>query len=113
MKKGKITITIVIGFMFLVLSTIIFIQFKTISSTDITALENMREDQLNAEIVALKAKYDETLNKLQETKNKIAEYNETMNTEKEALDLLKKEVTETEDLLGKNSVTGPRYNNYT
>lgn len=113
MKKGKITITIVIGLMFFVLSTVIFMQFKTISSTDITELETMREDQLNEEIITLKAKYEETYAKLQETGNKITEYKETMNTEKEALELLQKEVKETEDLLGKRDVSGPRNNYYT
>ena len=106
MKKGKITITITIGLMFLVLSTLIFMQFKTISSTDITELENMREEQLNEEILTQKAKYEETYAKLEETHNKISEYKETMNTEKEALDLLTQEVKETRNLLGKDSVFG-------
>lgn len=113
MKKGKITITIVIGLMVFALTAVIFIQVKTISSTDITELENMREDQLNEEIITLKAKYEEAYAKLQETGNKITEYKETMNTEKEAWELLQKEVKETRDLLGKNDVTGPRNYCYT
>ena len=106
MKNGNITMTITIGLMFFILSTVIFIQFKTISSTDIIELENMREDQLNEEIITLKAQYEETYNKLQETENKIEEYKESINTEKEALNLLKQEVKETRDLLGKNDVVG-------
>ena len=108
MKKGTITITITIGLMFFVLSTLIFIQFKTISSTDIIALENMRDDQLNEEIITLKAKYEETASKIIETENKINEYKETMNSDKKALELLKNEVKETEDLIGKTDVSGER-----
>ena len=50
MKKGKLTMTITIGLMCLILSTVIFVQFKTINQTDITSLENMREDELRTEI---------------------------------------------------------------
>lgn len=98
---------IIIGLMSFVLSMVIFIQFKTISSTDIVELENMREDQLNEEIMTLKAKYEETFKKYEETESKIAEYEVSMTTEKEALELLTHEVKETSDLLGKNGVSGP------
>ena len=56
MKKGKLTMTITIGIMCLILSTVIFVQFKTINQTDITSLENMREDELRTEISNFKQK---------------------------------------------------------
>ena len=106
MKKGKKIMTITIGLMAFVLSTIIFIQFKTISSTNIVELENMREDQLTQEIVTQKSQYEETRSKYEETLAKMKEYQESMSTEKEALDVLVQEVKETNDLLGKNDVVG-------
>lgn len=106
MKKGKLTITITIGIMCLILTMLIFMQVKTISQTDISELEIMRESELKTEITSLKTKYDEIIAKIQETNEKILEYEEAAIEGKEASQLLKAELKETEDLLGKNSVTG-------
>ena len=109
-KKGKLTMTITLGLMCFVLTMVIFIQFKTISQTDITQIETMREDELKAEIASIKTKYEESLAALEDTNDKIEEYNETINTEKEASELLDKELEKSNDILGKNAVTGDRYN---
>jgi len=106
MKKGKVTITITIGFMCLILTTVIFVQFKTINQTDITSLENMREDELRTEISTLKQKIEETQKELEETNKKIEEYQETINTDKEAAELLVKEMEQQNNILGKNNVKG-------
>lgn len=106
MKNGKLTITITIGLMCLILSTVIFVQFKTINQTDITSLENMREDELRTEISNFKQKVTEVEEQLKETNLKISEYEETINTDKEASDLLVKELEQQNNILGKNPVTG-------
>jgi len=100
--------TITLGLMCFVLTMVIFIQFKTISQTDITQIETMREDELKAEIASIKTKYEESLAQLEDTTDKIEEYNETINTEKEASELLDKELEKSNDILGKNAVTGDR-----
>ena len=106
MKKGKFTITITIGIMCFILTMLIFMQVKTISQTDISELEIMRESELKTEITSLKTKYEEVVTKIQETNKKILEYEEASIEGKEASQLLQAELKETEDLLGKNSVTG-------
>ena len=106
MKKGKITITITIGLTFLILTAVIFIQFKTINQTDITSLENMREDELRTEISNFKQKSEEISKQIEETNLKIAEYEETISTDKEASELLEKELEQQNNLLGKNDVKG-------
>lgn len=106
MKKGKITITITIGLMFLILTMVIFIQFKTINQTDITSLENMREDELRTEISNFKQKSEEIKEKIEETEEKISEYKETITTDKEASELLTKELEQQNNLIGKNDVKG-------
>ena len=106
MKKGKLIMTIIIGLMCLILTMLIFMQVKTISQTNISELEIMRESELKTEITALKTKYEETAIKIKETNEKILEYEEAATEGKEASMLLQKELKETEDLLGKNSVTG-------
>lgn len=106
MKKGKLTMTITIGLMCLILSTVIFVQFKTIKQTDIISLENMREDELRTEISNFKQKITETQEQLKETNLKIKEYEETINTEKQASQLLTKELEQQNNILGKNDVKG-------
>ena len=105
-NKEKFIISLIIGLMFFVLTMVIFMQFKTISQTDIGALETMQESELRTEISSLKAKYDETLQKLEETNSKIKEYEETINTDKEASELLQDELIKSQNLLGKNDVEG-------
>ena len=92
--------------MFCALTLIIFVQFKTISYTDINALETMQETELRKEITAIKTKYTETLEKLEETNSMIKEYEESINTDKEASVLLESELEKSRNLLGKNSVQG-------
>lgn len=105
-KKEQLIISIIIGLMFFVLTLIIFMQFKTISYTDINALETMQESELRAELTAIKTKYTETMEQLKETTAMIKEYEETINTDKEAAVLLESELEKSRNLLGKNAVQG-------
>ena len=106
MKKGKFIVTITIGIMCFILTALIFMQVKTISQTDISELEIMRESELKTEITSLKTRCEEVEAKIKETNEKILEYEAVIAEGKEASELLQKELQETEDLLGKNSVTG-------
>lgn len=106
MKKGELTITITIGLVVLIFTAVLFIQFKTINQTDITSIENMREDELKSEISNFKQKSEELKKEIEETKKKTEEYTETITTEKEAADLLKEELEKQNNILGKNSVKG-------
>ncbi len=106
MKNGKMIVTITIGLMCLILTALIFMQVKTISQTNISELEIMRESELKTEITTLKTKHDEVVAKIKENNEKILEYENASIKGEEASELLQKELKETEDLLGKNSVTG-------
>lgn len=106
MKKGKVTITITIGIMCFILTMIIFIQINTIKQINVSELEIMRESELKAEITALKTKTNEVEVKMAETNVKIKEYEDTINAGLEAAELLESELQESEDLLGKTTVTG-------
>lgn len=106
MKKGKITVTITTGLVVLIFTAVLFIQFKTVNQTDITSLENMREDELKSETSNFKQKSEELKKEVEETDKKIKEYNETISTGKEAAELLQKELEVQNNLLGKNEVKG-------
>lgn len=106
MKKEQLTIIITVGLMFLILTAVIFMQFKTIKETDITSIENMREDELKIEISNFKQKAEEIKKQIEETNVKISEYQETIMTDKEASMLLEEELNQQNNLLGKNNVKG-------
>lgn len=104
--KGKTTIIITIGLICVLLTTVIFIQFKTISQTDITSIENMREDELRTEIASFKTKIEDISKTIIETQTKIDEYNTIITTNSEASELLDSELKQSKDLLGINDVKG-------
>lgn len=106
MKKGKLIVTFTVGLMCLILTMLIFMQVKTINQTDISELEIMRESELKTEITTLKTRNDEIVAKLKETNSKILEYETAIIDGNETVELQEKELKETEDLLGKNAVTG-------
>lgn len=105
-KTGKITMTITVGVMCFILFMVMFIQFKTISQTDINAIENMREDELRTEITSLKTKYQEVSQQLEETNKMIEEYQTTINSDKEASEILEQELDKLQNIVGENDVTG-------
>lgn len=107
LKKGKPTITIVIGIICMIFTAVIFIQFKTINQTDITSIENMREDELRAEITSYKQRNEEIEEKIKETKQTILEYEEAISNNKKATELVNDELIESNNLVGKNAVEGP------
>ena len=69
-KKGKITVTITIGLSCLALSIIMFMQFKLVNETDITSIENMREEELRAELGNWKEMYEEANAQYEQRRNK-------------------------------------------
>lgn len=106
MKKDKIKISIVLGIISIFLVSLMGVQIKTIKKTDITALETMQEDELRNEILSLKEKNDELQAKISGNEEKIKEYNETLNNNQKAEELLNSELKEYEEKIGLTDVTG-------
>lgn len=104
--KGKLTVTITLGLVCLVFTLALFMRFKTVKQVDLTSIENMREDQLRTEIANWKTKYEETEKRLDEVNSKINEYELTMENNQEAKELLRAEVVQANNMLGKNAVSG-------
>lgn len=98
--------TITISLMCFILVCVMFMQFKTISVTDITTMKNMREAELRTEIASLKNKYEELAKKYEEVNTKRAEYIEKIETNQEASELLEEELNQINMLLGKTEVVG-------
>lgn len=106
MKKGKITMTITLGLVCFVFMYVMFIQFKTVRETDITQIEAKDESELRTYLASWKTKYEEAEKQLEENQAKIDEYNEKMNTNEETSELIKQELEQSNNLLGKTNVTG-------
>ena len=106
MSKEKGILSISIGCVSLILTMIMFTQFKTIENTDIVAIETMRETELRTELADWKAKYEEAELKLEDTNNRIEEYKTQMSSEQDATELLKKEYEESQKFLGYTDVQG-------
>lgn len=104
--KGKYTMIISIGFAALILTAIMFTQFKTVEQTDITAIETMRETELRTELADWKTKYEELEEKLNETESKISEYQAEVSNSQESSNVLDKELAETNMYLGYTKLQG-------
>lgn len=105
-NKTEIIMSCVLGFVFIVLSAVMFMQFRTIEETNITDIENMREAELRELVSTWKTKYEETNTKLAEIKLKTEEYNQKISNNQEASELMNKELEESRLLLGKTDVEG-------
>lgn len=104
--KAKITLTICIGFTALILTAIMFTQFKTVDQTDITAIETMREAELRTELTSWKTKYEDIETKIEERDSKIKEYKQELNNGASSLKLLEDEIKEAENYLGYTDLQG-------
>lgn len=104
--KAKITMTISIACTALILTMVMFTQFKTVDETDITAIETMRETELRSELATWKTKYEELESKIDENENRINEYKTELENDANASTILENEVKEAESYLGKTSLQG-------
>lgn len=105
-KKNEIVMTVIIGLVCIVLFAVMFMQFKTIEETDITAIENMREAELRTAISEWKGKYEDTQAQLDANLKSIEEYQEKIESNEEASELIDEDLEESNMLLGKTDVTG-------
>ncbi|MBR2240170.1 MAG: DUF881 domain-containing protein [Clostridia bacterium] len=106
MEKGKITISIVIFFISIMLVSSIFIQFRTVEETNMMGIESMREDELRQEVLSWKSKYNEIDEKLKSNNLKIQEYTNIIENNQQASELIDTELKDYNMLVGKTNVVG-------
>lgn len=105
-KKGKITVTITIGIACLALSIVMFMQFKLVNETDITSIENMREEELRTELANWKEQYDEANEQYEQKSATLEEYKEKEESDAETENLVNEELANVNLILGKTDVEG-------
>ena len=105
-NKEKLVMAITIGIACFALMLVMFMQFKVVKQTDITAIETMRESELKLELSNWREKYNEINEKYNEVSAKIEEYkNERVSDEKTA-QLLESELQQLNEALGKTELEG-------
>lgn len=105
-KKGKTIVTFTIGIISFILTFIIFMQFKFVQNTDITSIENMRQDELKDELVLWKIKLEEVNVQLTETNKKLLEYKTSIENDAESSKLIEEELQQNKFLMGSTDVYG-------
>jgi len=105
-NKEKLVMSITIGISCFALMLVMFMQFKVVEQTDITAIETMRESELKLELSSWREKYNELNERYNEVVIKSEEYkNERVSDEKTA-QLLQSELKQLNEALGKTDVVG-------
>lgn len=104
--KANITMSISVLIVCIILVTVSLIQFKTVEKVNETDIENMREEELRAQISAWKSKYEEANEKLEETNAKRNEYISKLESNEEASELLDEELRKSQLILGTTDVVG-------
>ena len=106
MKKEKLVITITVSIMSIILFGVMFAQFKVVNEVDIAQIEYMSEQELKQALIEWKEKYETTETKIKDTIKKIQEYEEKFQSNEEARELIKKELSEAKQTFGLTSMEG-------
>lgn len=105
-SKEKLVMSITIGIACFALMLVMFMQFKVVNETDITAIETMRESELRLELSNWNEKYDELNEKYEEVIAKIEEYKNEKESDEKTAQLLEEELEQLNEALGKTDVEG-------
>lgn len=106
MKKDKIVVSITVLFMCIILTCVMFMQFKTARQTNLTDIKNMNEDELKSEILLWQNRYNEIDQKLKSRNQTIDEYESILQNNEETAKVIDKELHELEKLIGITDVEG-------
>ena len=105
-NKEKIVMSITIGISCFALMLVMFMQFKMVKQTDITAIETMRESELKLELASWREKYNQLNEKYNEVATKIEEYKNERVSDAKTAELLETELQQLNKALGKTDVVG-------
>lgn len=106
MKRDKIIVSITVLFMCIILTCVIFMQFRTARQTNLTDIKNMNEDELKSEILLWQNRYSEIDQKLKSRNQTINEYESILQNNDETAKVIDKELHELEKLIGITDVEG-------
>lgn len=103
----KRTISIILGIMCFALTFGIFVQVRTIKSTDSTISQNQEANDLRDEILRYKERYDNRFKELEEAEKKLETEREEATQNDSALKEAQEKITTGNKITGMTEVTGP------
>lgn len=104
--KKKAIMLITIAIICVLLTSIMFIQFKLVKVVESSGLSDLRESELRTELSTWKSKYEEVEETLQENKELLEQYTTDQEDDNKALDLLKADLGKLETYIGYTDVEG-------
>jgi len=105
-NKEKLVMSITIGISCFALMLVMFMQFKMVNQTDITAIETMKESELKLELASWREKYNELNDRYIEVAAKIQEYKNERVSDAKTAQLLETELEQLNEMIGKTNVQG-------
>lgn len=104
--KSKIIMLITIAIICILLTSVMFVQFKTVQVVERAGIGDMRESELRSELTSWRSKTEEVEATLEENKKLLEEYNTDIENDNSSLELLKSELSKLETSAGYTPVTG-------
>jgi hypothetical protein len=104
---NKKAIALVLGIMCFALTTGICIQIKTVKSTNSASSQNYEENNLRAEVLKYKEKYDNLLKETEKVDAQLQEQIESATKNNSELEEAKNQINEGNKTIGLTEVTGP------
>ena len=104
--KSKLIMLITIAIICILLTSVMFVQFKTVRVVERSGISDMRESELRAELTSWRSKTEEAETTLEENKKLLEEYNKDIENDNSSLELLKSELSKLETSAGYTAVTG-------
>lgn len=105
--KGRIVMAVTIGIICILLSSVMFVQFKSVEVIEKSGVGLMRETELRTEYSATKEKTAEMESQLEEIEKTIEEYTNQSTDNQGMIELLRTDVQKARCDLGYTEVKGP------
>mgnify|MGYP004455070941 FL=1 len=105
--KGKVIMIVTIGIICILLTSVMFLQFKSVQVIEASGVGQKRETELRTEYSTLKDKSSEMKQQLEEIQNTAKEYTAQSSDVQATMDLLKSDVDKARCDLGYTDVKGP------
>ena len=104
--KNKKMIAMVLGIMCLLLTAGIFIQIRTVKSNNSTVSNNYEENNLRAEVLKYKERYDNKYKELEKAEKELEKQRQNATQNNSDLESKEEEITNGNKIIGLSEVTG-------
>jgi len=105
-NRDDIFMAIIVLLITTILVAMMSVQFKTIDETDVAEIETMQESELRTEIASWKTKYSQIEEQINNNKQKTIDYQDKIDTNQQAGELLNNEVLEKNMMSGRIATKG-------